>query len=177
MQVILRADVENLGRLGDVVTVKAGYGRNYLLPQGMAMPATKANLKVFELELKKLQAEMDALRGTATELGERIKKADIVITMRVGENDKLYGSVTSAVIADAFAEKGIEIDRRRVIIDAPIRTIGEFPVRVRLHADVVAECIIKVQPEEHRYYEDEAVESAAEADAAASEEAAGEQSE
>ena len=155
MQVILRADVENLGRLGEVVTVKPGYGRNYLLPQGMAMPATKANLKVFELERKKLQAEMDALRTAAGQLGDRIKNVDIVITMRVGENDKLYGSVTSAVIADALVEKGIEIDRRRVIIDAPIRTIGTFPVRVRLHADVVAEFSITVQPEEHHHYEDE----------------------
>lgn len=155
MQVILRADVENLGRLGDVVTVRPGYGRNYLLPQGMAMPATKANLKAFELERKKLQAAMDALRSAAGTLGERIKKTDIVITMRVGENNKLYGSVTSSVIADALAEQGIEIDRRRVILDAPIRTIGEFPVRVRLHADVVAEFTITVRPEEHHYYEDE----------------------
>jgi len=160
MQIILRADVENLGRLGDVVTVKAGYGRNYLLPQGMAMPATKANLKVFELERKKLQAEMDALRSAASDLGTRIKNADITITMRVGENDKLYGSVTSAVVADALAKKGIEIDRRRVIIDDPIRTIGEFPVRVRLHADVIAELIVKVRPEEHHYYEDEQAASA-----------------
>ena len=165
MQVILRADVENLGSLGDVVTVKPGYGRNFLLPQGMAMPATKANLKAFELERKKLQAEMDALRSVAGELGERIKKADLVITMRVGENDKLYGSVTSAVIADALAAKGIEIDRRRVIIDAPIRTLGEFPVRVRLHADVVAEFSIKVRPEEHHYEEEQAPAPVAEAPA------------
>lgn len=168
MQVILRADVENLGRLGDVVTVKSGYGRNYLLPQGMAMPATKANLKVFELERKKLQAEMDALRSAAGELGERIKKADITITMRVGENDKLYGSVTSAVIAAALAEKGVEIDRRRVIIDAPIRTVGQFPVRVRLHADVVVEFSVVVAPEE-RHFDDEPARTAPEA---ASEEAA-----
>ena len=167
MQVILRADVENLGRLGDVVSVKPGYGRNYLLPQGMAMAATKANLKVFELERKKLQAEMDALRAVAGELGSRIKNADITITMRVGENNKLYGSVTSAVIADALAAKGIEIDRRRVIIDAPIRTIGEFPVRVRLHADVLAELTIKVQPEEHHIYDDEPAQAAAPVAAAA----------
>ncbi len=169
MQVILRADVENLGRLGDVVSVKPGYGRNYLLPQGMAMPATKANLKVFELERKKLQAEMDALRSAAGELGSRIKNTDITITMRVGENNKLYGSVTSAVIADALAAKGIEIDRRRVIIDSPIRTIGEFPVRIRLHADVMAELTIKVLPEEQRIYDDEQPEAvspvAAEVDA------------
>jgi large subunit ribosomal protein L9 len=161
MQVILRADVENLGRLGDVVAVKPGYGRNYLLPQGMAMPATKANLKVFERERKKLQAEMDALRAAAGELCGRIKNADIAISMRVGENDKLYGSVTSAVIADALAEKGIEIDRRRVIIDAPIRTLGEFPVRVRLHADVVAEFTIRVLPEEHHVHDDERAGAAA----------------
>ena len=161
MQVILRADVENLGRLGDVVTVRPGYGRNYLLPQGLAMPATKANLKVFELERKKLQAEMDALRSAAGELGERIKKADITITMRVGENAKLYGSVTSAVIADALAGQGIDIDRRRIIIDAPIRTIGEFPVRVRLHADVIAEFKIKVRPEEHHIYDEESAQAAA----------------
>ena len=168
MQVILRADIENLGSLGDVVTVKPGYGRNFLLPQGMAMPATKANLKVFELERKKLQAEMDALRSAAGELGDRIKKADIAITMRVGENDKLYGSVTSAVIADALAAKGVEIDRRRIILDAPIRTLGVFPVRVRLHADVVAEFSIKVLPEEHHYEEEPApaVKPAAEAPAA-----------
>lgn len=166
MQVILRADVENLGRLGDVVTVKPGYGRNYLLPQGMAMPATKANLKVFELERKKLQAEMDALRSAADELGDRIRKTDITITMRVGENDKLYGSVTSAVIADAFAAQGIEIDRRRVIIDAPIRTIGKFPVRVRLHADVMVEFAITVAAEEHHIYDDEPVQQAAAADEA-----------
>ncbi|MDL2209235.1 50S ribosomal protein L9 [Desulfovibrio sp. OttesenSCG-928-O18] len=172
MQVILRADVENLGRLGDVVTVKAGYGRNYLLPQGMAMPASKANLKVFELERKKLQAEMDALRSAAGELGERIKKTDITIVMRVGENDKLYGSVTSGVIADALAEKGVEIDRRRVIIDAPIRTIGQFPVRVRLHADVVVEFNITVAPEEHHIYDDEQAQQAAAAPEAAADDAA-----
>ena len=166
MQVILRADVENLGALGDVVTVKPGYGRNYLLPQGMAMPANKANLKVFELERKKLQAEMDALRSAAGELSDRIKKAEIAITMRVGENDKLYGSVTSAVIADALAEKGIELDRRRIILDAPIRTLGEFPIRVRLHADVIAEFFVKVLPEEH-HYEEEPVQAVSEAEAVA----------
>lgn len=165
MQVILRADVENLGRLGDVVSVKPGYGRNYLLPQGMAMAATKANLKVFELERKKLQAEMDALRSAAGELGARIQKADITIVMRVGENNKLYGSVTSGIIADALAAKGIEIDRRRVIIDEPIRTVGEFPVRVRLHADVVAELLVKVQPEE-RHFDEEPVKEAPKAEAA-----------
>lgn len=178
MQVILLADVENLGRLGDVVNVKPGYGRNYLMPQGMAMAATKANLKVFELERKKLQAAMDALRAEASSLGERIKNAAVTITMRVGENDKLYGSVTSAVIAEALQEKGIEIDRRRVLLDSPIRSVGQFPVRARLHADVVVDFTVTVAPEEHHIYEDEqSAAPAAEAVQDAAEEVAGAESE
>ena len=168
MKVILRADVENLGRLGDMVVVKSGYARNYLLPQGMAMTATPANIKVFELERRKLQAHMDELRATAGSLAARLGAADLVITMRVGENDKLYGSVTTALIAEALLEKGIEIDRRRILLDAPIRTVGEFVVRVRLHADVLAELTVKVAPEE-RYTEEDVVQPQA---AAATPEAA-----
>ena len=112
MKIILRADVENLGRLGDVVTVKAGYGRNYLLPQGLAMLVTPGNLKAFELERKKLQARMDALRSAADELAGKIEGLVLTIPMRVGDNDKLYGSVTTGIIGDALAEQGIEVDRR-----------------------------------------------------------------
>ena len=155
MKVILRADIENLGKLGDVVTVKPGYGRNYLLPQGMAMQASPGNLKVFELERKKLQSRMDALRTAAGDLAGKLERSKVIITMRVGENDKLYGSVTSGMIAETLAEQGIEIDRRRILLDAPIRTIGEFPVRARLHADVVAEFNVTVAPEE-RFHEEDA---------------------
>ncbi|MDE7241482.1 50S ribosomal protein L9 [Desulfovibrio sp.] len=138
MKLILRADVENLGSLGDVVEVKPGYGRNYLLPQGLAMVASPANLKVFEQERNKLQARMDALRAEARGLAARLEALKVVIPMHVGENDKLYGSVTSTIIGDAIAEQGLEVDRRRILMDAPIRTLGEHPVRVRLHADVIA---------------------------------------
>ena len=129
MKIILRADVENLGRLGDVVTVKAGYGRNYLLPQGLAMLVTPGNLKAFELERKKLQARMDALRSAADELAGKIEGLVLTIPMRVGDNDKLYGSVTTGIIGDALAEQGIEVDRRRVLLEHAIRTLGEHPVR------------------------------------------------
>lgn len=156
MKVILRADIENLGTLGDVVTVKAGYGRNYLLPQGLAMLATGSNLKVFELERRKLQAKMDALRAEASGLAERINAAELSITMRVGDNDKLYGSVTTSMIAGRLAEQGIEIDRHRILLDAPIRTLGEFDVRVRLHADVSATLKLKVVPEERIHEEEDA---------------------
>jgi len=149
MKIILRADVENLGHLGDVVTVKAGYGRNYLLPQGLAMPASPANLKVFELERKKLQAKMNALRTAASDMSSRLEGYVMRIAMRVGENDKLYGSVTNTLICDSLRAAGIEVDRRRILLDAPIRTVGEHPVRVRLHADVTATLKVVVVPEGH----------------------------
>lgn len=147
MKIILRADVENLGRLGDVVTVKPGYGRNYLLPQGMAMIVTPGNLKTFELERKKLQARMDALRSAADVLAEKIEGLVITIPMRVGDNDKLYGSVTTAIIGTALADMGIEVDRRRILLEHAIRTLGEHHVRIRLHADVIANMTVKVVSE------------------------------
>ncbi len=149
MKVILRADVENLGSLGDVVDVKPGYGRNYLLPQGLAMIASPANLKTFEHERKKLQAKMDALRAEAVGLQGRLEALEIVIPMHVGENDKLYGSVTSTIIGDAIIALGVEVDRRRILMDAPIRSLGVHPVRVRLHADVIATIPIKVISDRH----------------------------
>lgn len=150
MKVILRADVENLGKLGEVVNVKPGYGRNYLLPQGLAMAASPGNLKVFELERKKLQARMDALRAEAVGLQGRLERLQIVIPMHVGDNDKLYGSVTTSMIGDAIAAEGIDIDRRRILLDAPIRALGHHPVRVRLHADVIAMVPVKVVSDQKR---------------------------
>ena len=147
MKIILRADVENLGRLGDVVTVKAGYGRNYLLPQGLAMLVTPGNLKAFELERKKLQARMDALRAAADDLA-----------------GKLEGLVLPIVMRDALAAQGIEVDRRRILLDHPIRTLGDHPVRVRLHADVIASLTVKVVSEDKAHLvEEEAAEAPAEA--------------
>jgi large subunit ribosomal protein L9 len=154
MKVILRSDVENLGRLGDIVDVKAGYGRNYLLPQGHAMPATAANLKIFELERKKLRAKADALRGDAASLAEKITREGIRIAMRVGDKDKLYGSVTSAMIAETLAARGIDVDRRRILLDAPVRTLGDYTVLVRLHAEVIAELALSVVAEKSAADED-----------------------
>ena len=154
MKVILRTDVENLGRLGDLVEVRPGYGRNFLLPQGHAMLATPANLKVFELERKKLLARTEALRGAAASLAQKIAATPITIAMRVGENDKLYGSVTTALIAEALAARGVDIDRRRILLDSPIRALGDYAVRVRLHADVVAELALSVVPEKTHLEED-----------------------
>lgn len=156
MKVILRADVENLGRLGDLVEVKPGYGRNYLLPHGLAMLATPSNLKVFELERKKLQVLVEGQRQDAASLANKINAAHVVISMRVGENDKLYGSVTTSLIAESLLEQfNIEIDRRRILLDSPIRLLGDYTVRVRLHADVTAELPVTVAAE-RMHFEEEA---------------------
>jgi len=136
IQLILRADMENLGKLGDVVAVKPGYGRNYLIPQGLAMLASPGNLKVFELERKKLQAKMDSLRGQASDLAAKLADATVTIEVRVGEGDKLYGSVTSAMIADGLEAQGLVVDRKKIVLDDPIRTLGVHEVEVKLHAGV-----------------------------------------
>jgi large subunit ribosomal protein L9 len=136
MKLILRADMENLGKLGDVVAVKPGYGRNYLIPQGLAMLASPSNLKVFELERKKLQAKMDTVRSEASGLAEKLAAATVTIEVRVGEGDKLYGSVTSGMIADNLEAQGIMVDRRKIVLDDPIRTLGVHEVEVKLHANV-----------------------------------------
>ena len=170
MKLILRADVENLGNLGDVVTVKPGYGRNFLLPQGLAMVASEANMKAFELERKKLQERMDALRADAQALCAKLEALEVVIPMHVGDNDKLYGSVTSIIIGDALAALGVDVDRRRILMDAPIRTLGDHPVRVRLHASIVATVPVKVVSD-HPVVEEEA-QPEAEAEASAEDTAA-----
>lgn len=144
MKLILRADVDSLGRLGDIVAVKPGFGRNYLIPQGLAMIATDANLKQFELERKKLASQADSLRSAATELADKIKAATVSIAVRVGEGDKLYGSVTAQNIADVLAEQGIDIDRRKIEMPEAIRALGEFDIVVRLHPDVQGELKLRV---------------------------------
>jgi len=147
MKLILRADVDTLGRLGEIVTVKPGFGRNFLVPQGLAMAATEANLKQFELERKKLAAQADSLRAAATDLAEKIAATPLSIAVRVGEGDKMYGSVTAANIADALAEKGIDIDRRKVDLPDALRALGEFEVEIRLHPDVRG--VLKLQVVKH----------------------------
>ena len=136
MQLILRADVENLGRLGDTVSVKPGYGRNYLIPQGLAMQASESNLRRFENERKKLQAKRDALAAAAQTLVDKLAATPLTIEVRVGEGDKLYGSVTSGIIADRLAEAGVEIDRKKIVLAEPIRALGHYDVEVKLLPDL-----------------------------------------
>ena len=144
MKLILRADVDALGRLGDIVTVKPGYGRNYLVPQGLAKPATTANLKAFELERRKLQEHADSLRAQAEGMADKIAATPVEIQVRVGEGDKLYGSVTTANIGEAMEAAGIDIDRRKILLAEPIRSLGEYTIEIKLHPDVRGELKLSV---------------------------------
>lgn len=139
MLVILKKEVQNLGDAGDIVRVKAGYGRNYLIPNGLAIPANESN--VSELEHQKRMA--DAIRrkelGVAEELAKSIAETAVTIRREAGEDDKLFGSVTNRDIVEALGERDIVVDRRSVLLDDPIRAIGLFPVKIRLHRQVTAE--------------------------------------
>lgn len=164
MQLILRADVENLGRLGDTVSVKPGYGRNYLIPQGLAMQATDSNLRRFENERKKLQAKRDALASAAQSLADKLAATPITIEVRVGEGDKLYGSVTSGIIADKLAEAGVEVDRKKIVMAEPIRALGHYEVEVKLLPDLRG--MVSVTVMRQGGFEDVEAEAAAEPEAA-----------
>lgn len=150
MRVILRTDIEKLGKLGDVVEVKPGYARNYLIPKKLAMLATPSNLKVFEHERKKLEEKLNKERFQAKELADKLEALPIEIKVRVGEGDKLYGSVTSSNIASYLKENGFDIDRKKIELDKPIRSIGEYKVPVKLYPGVVATlnvAVVKYQEE------------------------------
>jgi large subunit ribosomal protein L9 len=138
MEVILREDVEKLGRRGDVIKVAEGYGRNFLLPRGLAMPVTAANKAMIEKERRAHEARLAREKAEFESLASRIATLRYVAPRKVGENEVLYGSVTAGDIGDFFKSKGIEIDKRKVQLDEPIKRLGEHEVRVKLHPEVTA---------------------------------------
>ena len=144
MDVILREDVKSLGKAGDLVRVKPGYGRNYLLPNGLAYEATEGNQRRIAAETKARSAKADAERGAAQAQAARLGAAAITLTGKAGEEGKLFGSITAGDIADALAATGLPVDKRRIELDQPIKTLGQHTVGVRLHSDVRAEVRIDV---------------------------------
>jgi large subunit ribosomal protein L9 len=148
MEVILRDHVEHLGRRGEIVKVADGYARNYLLPRKLALPATDANKRWIERERKIAETRDSEERGAAEAIAARLNALDVRINRKVGENDHLYGSVTNADIAELLAAKGFAIDRRKILLPDPIKTLGENTVPVKLHRDVTAQVKVIVGKEE-----------------------------
>jgi large subunit ribosomal protein L9 len=147
VKIILREDIDNLGKSGELVTVKDGYGRNYLLPRGKAVLASAQNMRQLEHERTVLSARNAKLKGVAEEQAKKIGSVKAVIKRKVGEQDKLYGSVTVLDIAEALAAQGQQVDRRLIHLAEPIKAVGNYEVELRLHRDVVAKIKVEVQPE------------------------------
>jgi large subunit ribosomal protein L9 len=147
MKVILKQDVEKLGKAGDVVKVSPGYGRNYLIPKKLALEATPGNIKVAEME-KVAQSRRDHReKESATILAREIVKLTATIRCKTGEGGSLYGSVTALDIADFLVAHKIDIDKRKIHLEEPIKTIGEYEVPIRLHRDVTVAIKVIVEPE------------------------------
>jgi large subunit ribosomal protein L9 len=147
MEVILREHIDNLGRRGDVVKVAEGYARNYLLPRKLALAVNDNNKRQIDREKKLAEARDLEEKNAAEAVAQRLAQLEIAIPRRVGENDTLYGSVTSADIAQALHAKGFEIDKRKITLPEPLKALGESTIPVKIHRDVVAQVKVKVVPE------------------------------
>jgi large subunit ribosomal protein L9 len=148
MEVILREDIPNLGKIGDVVRVRDGFARNYLLPRGLVLLANKKNMKAFEHQKKVVADQKQRILREAQSVGDRLVGVALTISMRTGEEGKLFGSVTNIHIEKALKAQGVDVDRRKIHLEEPIRTLGEFEVPVRLTADLTIPVKVSVVPEE-----------------------------
>jgi len=148
MEVILREDIEKLGNRGEVVKVAPGYARNFLLPKRLAVEATDSNRKIVEQERQAHLRKEAKLKTEAEDLSKLMTGVSVTIAQKAGEQDQLFGSVTSADIVNALAAKNFTVDRRKVQLDEPIKQLGEYKVPVRLHKDVTAEITVSVVREE-----------------------------
>jgi len=147
MEIILRADVQHLGKIGEVVKVKDGYARNYLLPQGLAYPATDANKKKIAYEGERLAKQHAAEKSAAETEATRLADVQLTFEVKVGEEEKLYGSVTAGDIQRKLEELGIKVDKRKIDLAEPIRELGEYKVGIKLHPEVRPEVHVTVVKE------------------------------
>ena len=148
MEVILREDIDKLGTRGEVVKVAPGYARNFLLPKKLAVAATDSNKKIVEQERQAHLRKEARHKSEAEDLSKLLNGVTVTITQKAGENDQLFGSVTAKDVAEALAMKNFPTDRRKIQLDEPIKTLGEFKVPVKLHKDVTAEVTVIVAKEE-----------------------------
>src|SRR5690349_10727805 len=148
MEVILREDIEKLGTRGDVVKVTPGYARNFLLPKRLAVAANASNKAIVEQERQAHLRKEAKLQADAADLGKLMAHVEVTITQKAGENDQLFGSVTAADVANALEKQGYTIDRRKVHLEEPIKTLGDFKVSLRLHKEVAIDVPVRVVREE-----------------------------
>jgi large subunit ribosomal protein L9 len=148
MEVILREDVDKLGHRGQVVKVAAGYARNFLLPKRLAVAATDSNKNIVEQERKAALRREAKESADAADLGKMVSTVTLIIAQKAGENDQLFGSVTAKDIAESLEKQNYQIDRRKIQLPEPIRTLGEFKVPIRLHRDVTVDVTVNVVKEE-----------------------------
>ena len=147
MEVILREHVDNVGRRGEIVKVADGYARNYLLPRKLALLATDGNRKVIERERAKFDAKEAEEKKVAEAIAERVNNVEVEISRKVGETEALYGSVTTADIAEALHARGLDVDKRKIVLQEPIKRLGEFDVPIKLHREVTATVKVHVVAE------------------------------
>ncbi|UCG11727.1 MAG: 50S ribosomal protein L9 [Deltaproteobacteria bacterium] len=148
MKVILKEDIPKLGKMGDTVQVAAGYGRNYLIPQGKAVLATSKNVKALEHVQRLIQRKAELARKEAEGLAAKVSGVTLTLIRKVTEEDKLYGSVSITDIAQALEEDGIVVERKKIKLDEPIRTLGEYQVSIKVHPDVTTKFTVRVVKEE-----------------------------
>jgi large subunit ribosomal protein L9 len=147
MRVILKADVESLGKTGDLVKVADGYARNFLIPKGFAAEASSNNIKSLENEKAAITRKAEKERKKAEAMLDSFKDLAVTVKRRVGEQEKLFGSVTTKDIEKALSEKGFEIDRKNIVLDETIKTIGEYPVKIKLYPGIAATVTVQVEEE------------------------------
>ncbi|MCM8778799.1 MAG: 50S ribosomal protein L9 [Candidatus Omnitrophica bacterium] len=139
MKIVLRKDLDNLGKFGEIVTVKDGYARNYLIPKGFALEATEKNLRIIEQEKKEIIRQKEREKKEALALADKIKNSSCTLAVEVGENEKMFGVVTNQDIAKAYEEMGIKLDKRMIELKEPLKELGIFYVPIRLHPEVSVE--------------------------------------
>jgi large subunit ribosomal protein L9 len=147
VKIILRKDVATLGDAGEVVTVKNGYANNYLIPQGYAIRATEGTLKALETEKKQQARKIELQRSNARDLAAKLEQMALKVLAKAGESGKLFGTVTAGDIAEALKAQGVEIDRRKIQLEAPIKSLGKFEADAKLFMDISAKLTIEVEAE------------------------------
>ncbi|MDI6784249.1 MAG: 50S ribosomal protein L9 [bacterium] len=144
MKVVLREEIANLGNLGAIVDVADGYARNYLIPRKLAEPATENAIKLVQQAAAKRAKELEKSKQEVTLVAEKLKNTPVTIVVKVGQEDKMFGSVTTSEIADELAKQNILVDHRKIRLEEPIRTLGNYTVSIKLHPEIVAELLVQV---------------------------------